>query len=452
MEEGEVLELYELHYSDLMAMSSDLTAHPNQLNHDLSTPSPEERRRLETVRRSVMETLGPTGSGLLSITGVPNASLLRRRLLPLARKLALLDNDQRKRILKECGLGSDVPLKNPDRKVSSFAMQLKYTEFLESGQAIYTPCSFARTDLDADHSCLDSVSGDDDYKNLGHRMMQLGLCLAQVCDKAIGGKELEKSLLESGTAKGRLIHYHSALDNVLGKETARRNLGSSRKMGNAKTSKGYPLLSADSAFVENGSHEKLWQQWHYDYGIFTVLTAPMFLVPSHLSENGITSQLPSVTYAEECSYPGGNSYLQVFHPNNNAVVMVKASPESFIVQVGESADIISKGKLRPTLHCVTRPEKMDYLSRETFVVFLQPSWSKTFSLSGYNGSQRSCLDDRWSGEENGSSRPGSKDLKEHIHKMVPPLSSRLKDGMTFAEFARETTKRYYGGGGLQSNS
>ncbi|CAI0434103.1 unnamed protein product [Linum tenue] len=166
----------------------------------------------------------------------------------------------------------------------------------------------------------------------------------------------------------------------------------------------------------------------------------MFLVPSHLSET------------EECSYPGGNSYLQVFHPNNNAVVMVKASPESFIVQVGESADIISKGKLRPTLHCVTRPEKMDYLSRETFVVFLQPSWSKTFSLSGYNGSQRSCLDDRWSGEENGSSRPGSKDLKEHIHKMVPPLSSRLKDGMTFAEFARETTKRYYGGGGLQSNS
>ncbi|CAL1383049.1 unnamed protein product [Linum trigynum] len=425
MEEGEVLELYELHYSDLMAMSSDLTAHPNQLNHDLSTPSPEERRRLETVRR---------------------------RLLPLARKLALLDNDQRKRILKECGLGSDVPLKNPDRKVSSFAMQLKYTEFLESGQAIYTPCSFARTDLDADNSCLDSVSGDDDYKNLadvfkelGHRMMQLGLCLAQVCDKAIGGKELEKSLLESGTAKGRLIHYHSALDNVLGKETARRNLGSSRKMGNAKTSKGYTLLSAErqlehSAFVENGSHEKLWQQWHYDYGIFTVLTAPMFLVPSHLSENGITSQLPSVTYAEECSYPGGNSYLQVFHPNNNAVVMVKASPESFIVQVGESADIISKGKLRPTLHCVTRPEKMDYLSRETFVVFLQPSWSKTFSLSGYNGSQHSC------------SRPGSKDLKEHIHKMVPPLSSRLKDGMTFAEFARETTKRYYGGGGLQSNS
>jgi hypothetical protein len=28
----------------------------------------------------------------------------------------------------------------------------------------------------------------------------------------------------------------------------------------------------------------------------------------------------------------------------------------------------------------------------------------------------------------------------------------LKDGMTFAEFSRETTKQYYGGSGLQSNS
>lgn len=32
----------------------------------------------------------------------------------------------------------------------------------------------------------------------------------------------------------------------------------------------------------------LWQQWHYDYGIFTVLTAPMFLMPSQLSENTAT--------------------------------------------------------------------------------------------------------------------------------------------------------------------
>ncbi|KAL8513216.1 hypothetical protein ACS0TY_019427 [Phlomoides rotata] len=34
---------------------------------------------------------------------------------------------------------------------------------------------------------------------------------------------------------------------------------------------------------------------------------------------------------------------------------------------------------------------------------------------------------------------------------IVPLLSRLQDGITFAEFSRETTKQYYGGSGLQSN-
>ncbi|KAF6159368.1 hypothetical protein GIB67_032139 [Kingdonia uniflora] len=41
-------------------------------------------------------------------------------------------------------------------------------------------------------------------------------------------------------------------------------------------------------------------------------------------------------------------------------------------------------------------------------------------------------------------------LIEEINGIVPPLSSRLKDGMIFAEFSRETTKQYYGGNGMQS--
>jgi len=47
-----------------------------------------------------MEALGPTGPGLLAITGVPNASNLRSHLLPLARSLALLPRETRKIVLK----------------------------------------------------------------------------------------------------------------------------------------------------------------------------------------------------------------------------------------------------------------------------------------------------------------------------------------------------------------
>ena len=57
-----------------------------------------------------------------------------------------------------------------------------------------------------------------------------------------------------------------------------------------------------------------------------------------------------------------------------------------------------------------------------------------------------------SNEGNGHTELDFNEAAQDIHKIVPPLSSRLKDGMTFAEFSRETTKQYYGGSGLQSNS
>lgn len=85
-----VLELYDLRHSDLVLLSSD---------HVTSSLSSKELDRLDLVRREIMEALGPTGPGLLAISGVPNASTLRRH-LPLARKLAFLDADHRKRVLK----------------------------------------------------------------------------------------------------------------------------------------------------------------------------------------------------------------------------------------------------------------------------------------------------------------------------------------------------------------
>ena len=132
--------------------------------------------------------------------------------------------------------------------------------------------------------------------------------------------------------------------------------------------------------------------------------------------------------------------------------MVKTSSESFIVQVGESADILSKGKLRANLHSVCRPAEVEDLSRETFVVFLQPAWSKTFSLSNYpiessqsNGQCFAECTDKACIREHEHGKRG-----QEVHEIVPPFSLRLKDGMTFAEFSRETTKQYYGGSGLQS--
>lgn len=87
-EETEILEPYQLSFSDLL------------LSSRFQSSSPTDRKRSQWISRYVMDALGPTGPGLLCITGVLGSPLLRRKLLPMARKLALLDPDKRIRILK----------------------------------------------------------------------------------------------------------------------------------------------------------------------------------------------------------------------------------------------------------------------------------------------------------------------------------------------------------------
>ncbi|EPS71628.1 hypothetical protein M569_03133, partial [Genlisea aurea] len=347
------IQLYEVDHSDLLKLASE-------------QPSDQ---RLESIRQALIRNLGRGGPGLVSVAGVSQGQSLRQHLLPLARKMALLNRDEQKRVLRDHNLGSDVPLKNLDRCVSSYAMQLKLGE--------QSRCIMAFDD--GDFKSLGSK-----FRELGFLMMELGFSLARVCDKSLDGCEVEQALLQCGSAKGRLIHYHSIADNA---------------------------------------KENLWQQWHYDYGIFTVLTSPLFL-----------SVGVGLGDTVECESPDGHTHLQLFHPELKRVVKVKVSKGCFIIQVGEAGCLLSKGQLRATLHSVVRPTSAVNLSRETLAIFLQPSWNKILSASN--------LDDD---DEGGS------EIDAGINRIVPPLSWRLRDGMTFAEFARETTKQYYGSGGLQSS-
>lgn len=453
------MEAYELHYSDLILLSSSVSSVPT---------SGEEMGRLESMKRDILEALGPAGPGLLTVTGVPNASVLRLALLPLARKLALLTDRDRKPILKEHGLGSDVSLKNPDRVVSSFAKQLSYAQALESKQyelsQNVTRTQNSKRDqpsVDTWKECQENEFENLSYtfKELGFCMMELGVRLARICDSAIGGHELEKSLLESGSAKGRLIHYHSRVDNLKTRESVTKSKSTKGQATckcqtrNAHRDQAEaPNLDSSAEVKTRGDSPSLWQQWHYDYGIFTILTAPFFILPSH-SQKTKAEVDSSICCEQEGMSPSGHTYLQIFNPNKNQVLTVKASPGSFIVQVGESADVLSRGRLRSTLHSVCRPGHMEDLSRETFVVFLQPAWSKTFSVPDYlTGCPGWAIkDSSWCGEKTRCIEQKGDALIREILKTIPPLSSRLKDGMAFAEFSRETTKQYYGGSGLQSN-
>ncbi|MCL7025036.1 hypothetical protein MKW94_008787 [Papaver nudicaule] len=451
--EAEILDPFQLHYSDLILLSSVSTFSDSSEQEDIA--------RLDSISKTILETLGPTGPGLLVVTGVPQGSQLRSNLLPFARQLALLNPYDCRRILKDHGLGTDVCLKNPDRAVSSFAFQLKYVQDtsvnISSNESVEKSEENSEGQKNVDRLCKFQ---DDKFKKVGNSFKELGFCLmdiglqlARMLDKAIGGKELEQSILESRTAKGRLIHYHSTLDHHLLIEAARREV-SVKGRANCRVQLRQKLKfhrEEDQTLVKASelktslneatscriSLSNLWQQWHYDYGIFTILTTPMFMSSYQLSTTEANEQ--------ECSPPDGHINLLIFDANKNKIYVVRSPPNSFVVQVGESADILSKGKLHSTLHSVCRPTKRDDLSRDTFVVFLQPAWDKRFSISQHPVESRISDTLRLD-----TSEQDPDVLNQEIHRIIPALSSRLKDGMTFAEFSHQTTKQYYGGNGVQS--
>lgn len=526
MEKLEILELAQVDYSHLI------------------DPSLENK-----CIQNVMEALGPGGPGLMAVTGVPGVEALRITLLPLSRKLALMDDTQRRCILKDHGLGTDVPLKKSDRNVSSFAAQLKFARNvcsklerenespkgdIDHKQRPASPPEgnsepkvidreYAEVVFSQGHHGGDFEKLGNSFRQLGFCMVEVGLLLARLCDRAIGGIDVENTILESSTAKGRLIHYHSLSERILlmnSVNTKRTKKGLSAKdvgfqLGCAHSRNCLPV-SSDQNIEGKGHHavpEKnasfhkqtdilpsppacdLWQQWHYDYGIFTLLTAPLFLSTFELSarniENGCTITNQD---ARECSSPDGHTYLKILNTVNGKEMFASAPSGGLIIQVGEAAQILSGGKLRATVHCVCRPSERADVSRETFVVFLQPSWNKPLSSGmwlngektetkhdGKDISTSSSIDMTQTNELKNKfislspfneDEPSSKYVKQkstenietfigdlncsdvvvvnEIQKIVPPLMSRWKEGQTFAEFSRETTRQYYGADGMQS--
>lgn len=381
-------------------------------------------------------------------------------------------------LFQKHGLGSDVPLKKLDRSVSSFAQLLRHSGELTLLESVNTNNGFNSSDKIHDCNQSEEANGCDDMENLGDLvkelglyMMELGILVARACDIVIGRGQLEQSITDFGTAKARLIHYHSELDNnvIRDKSTIRKcsvnkvaakpyQSCSGRRSGSPcpcriKSEDGTTVMSikendSKDASIQGQTAEisllNLWQEWHYDYGIFTVLTAPLFLKASK-DENSLVNL--------ECHPPDGHTHLQLC--NGRKIFSVRCSPKNFIVQVGEAADILSHGKLKSTLHAVSRPLSSTDVSRETFVVFLQPSWDKTSAYPGcsLDAEGESIISKENSVINDGSAGPCDEDaFMQEILKRIPPLSSRLKEGMTFAEFSRQTTKQYYGGSGIQQNN
>lgn len=191
------------------------------------------------------------------------------------------------------------------------------------------------------------------------------------------------------------------------------------------------------ASVATDSVATRWQQWHCDYGIFTILTSPVFLKPTRgvpSDKDDVNQGAYDLKNVQECAPPDGHSSLIAMDSQGrNASVAVPS--DYLIVQVGEAAQLLTEGALVARAHCVVRPTAAEDVSRETMAVFLQPAWDKRMSLPPGVPAELAL-------EAGG--------IAAHLKTHIPLLASRWKEGCTFAEFSKETTRQYYGADSQQT--
>ncbi|KAJ0031017.1 hypothetical protein Pint_13122 [Pistacia integerrima] len=175
---------------------------------------------------------------------------------------------------------------------------------------------------------------------------------------------LEQILLRSRCHKGRLLYYFPA---------------------------------QESNHVQDGDSMSSWCGWHTDHGSLTGLTCGMF------TRDGIVVPCPD------------NAAGLYIRTRTDQIVKVVYGEDEIAYQIGETTEILSRGFLCATPHCVRAPNGRDAsgVDRSTFALFMQPDWDEKLNFP----------------EE------------VHIHKEVIPSNSN--GSLTFGEYSEKLLDKYY---------
>ncbi|EPS63242.1 hypothetical protein M569_11544, partial [Genlisea aurea] len=98
-----------------------------------------------------------------------------------------------------------------------------------------------------------------------------------------------------------------------------------------------------------------WCGWHTDHGCITGLTRGMFM------KDGVESG---------CSGSSAGFYVRA---RSGEIVKVVFGEEEIAFQVGEITEVLSRGRLCATPHCVNAPDG-EAVERSVFALFMQPDW------------------------------------------------------------------------------
>ncbi|CAN6354429.1 unnamed protein product [Urochloa humidicola] len=309
----------------------------------VTIPFADLRDRGKDLSGKVEEGLGRQGLGIVSVAGVPGYPELRKRLLRLAPRIANLPEEVKKQ-LEDPSSRYNFGWSHGKQKFESGKFDtLKGSYFANPVLNVPTTDDALVTRFPS--YCQPNIWPTDDlpdletaFKDLGKLVLEVGLMVAHHCDcyvmnQELGpcvGESLEQTLARSRCHKGRLLYYFPQ-----------------------KFSKQKEDQSVSS-----------WCGWHTDYASLTGLTCALFM-----------------RKCEEIPCPDSGAGLHI-RSRDNQVVKVTFEDDELAYITGETAEILSRGHLRATPHCVKAPSSEDasLVDRSTFALFVQPNWDEKIKI------------------------------------------------------------------------
>jgi isopenicillin N synthase-like dioxygenase len=341
----------------------------------------------------ISEAFGEHGLGILAVTGVPDCSKKRSRLLQLAPIFANYSDDIKAKYEHPESYwsfgwshGKEKLQGRPD-----FAKGSYYNNPCENApfgsdpttKTIQEYMSFAHPNIwpteelpDLEHAFMD----------LGKTMCSVGQLVAKQCDTYVSSvsEKYEKGKLarvlgESKVTKARLLHYfpkeeeqraraHSVGRNVDTEEQHEQYRGRSGSFSEQSTTFTEvtalaPSAPADAPLEENDDFSS-WCGWHNDHGSLTALCPAMYF--EHKSDGTLVALDKS---------PDDQAGLYI-RSRDGSLHHVKApSTSDLLFQIGETSQIHSGGILQATPHAV-KGVNVPNVCRSTFACFMEPGWEE----------------------------------------------------------------------------
>jgi len=294
------------------------------------------------LTEAVQRAFGEEGLGIITVSGVPGLADARQKLLPLAWKFAHFpDEVKEKYVLPETywafgwSHGKEKLQGNHDFSKGSYYNNPQYNEPVTDPEIVKKYPSYAHKNV---WPTGDLPELEPAFMDLGSLIVEVGKLLAKQCDtfvrrEAPGYDEgkLFKLIQDSKTCKARLLHY----------------------------------FPQDDSKGDCGNDFSSWCGWHNDHGSLTGLVAA-----EYRTESG--DLVP-------CPDPDAGLYIT---SRIGDIIKASVDPSHLIFQIGETAQVHSGGLLQSTPHAVRgcSSRKASGISRQTFAVFMQPSWDELMSV------------------------------------------------------------------------